>query len=73
MKKQVDASSYTTSRGTTRVCLGASFAMMEMMAGLATLLNAIRFHLHDTTTPEPMHRITLRPRNAIVLRLEPRP
>ncbi|TGN45313.1 cytochrome P450 [Paracoccus liaowanqingii] len=56
-----------------RVCLGASFAMMEIMAGLATLLNAIRFHLHDTTPPEPMHRITLRPRNAIVLRLEPRP
>jgi len=55
-----------------RICIGASFAMMEMVAGLATMLTAVRFRLQDTTPPEPMHRITLRPRNPVVLRLEPR-
>lgn len=56
-----------------RICLGASFAMMEMVAGLATMLAPLRFRLHDKTPPEPMHRITLRPRKEVVLRLELRP
>lgn len=56
-----------------RICLGASFAMTEMVAGLATMLMKIRFHLHDHTPPKPHHRITLRPRKAVVLRLERRP
>ncbi len=55
-----------------RICIGASFAMMEMVAGLATMLAATRFRLHDDTPPEPLHRITLRPRNPVVLRIEPR-
>ncbi|SCY93843.1 cytochrome P450 [Paracoccus tibetensis] len=53
-----------------RICLGASFAMIEMVAGLGTMLAALRFRLHDKTPPEPMHRITLRPRKEVVLGLE---
>ncbi len=56
-----------------RICLGASFAMLEMVAGLAAMLTAIRFRLHDDLPPEPLHRITLRPRKAVVLQIEPRP
>lgn len=55
-----------------RICIGASFAMLEMVVGLATLLKGVRLHLRDPAPPQPIHRITLRPRQALALRIEAR-
>jgi cytochrome P450 len=55
-----------------RICIGASFAMLEMLVGLATVLTKVRLRLGDPTPPQPMHRITLRPEHALVLRVEAR-
>ena len=52
-----------------RICLGASLAMMEMSIGLATLLKAVRFERVSGFAPDPVARITLRPRNGITVRI----
>ncbi len=53
-----------------RICIGASFAMLEMVVGLATLLNGVRLRLGDGAVPQPIHRITLRPKQPLVLKIE---
>ena len=54
-----------------RVCVGASFAMMEMVAGLATLLQSLRFATVNGARHEPIQRITLRPKGGLPLRVFP--
>jgi cytochrome P450 len=44
-----------------RICIGARFAMMEMVIVLATLLRKYRFELADAQHPLPVMRITLQP------------
>jgi cytochrome P450 len=48
-----------------RICIGASLAMMEMTMGLATLLQSVRFKSVEGFVPDPICRITLRPRNGL--------
>lgn len=55
-----------------RVCLGASFALQEMTVGLAALLRRIRVSNCDETRFDPMHRVTLQPRDALWLTIRPR-
>ncbi|TNC59325.1 cytochrome P450 [Rubellimicrobium roseum] len=55
-----------------RICIGAGFALMEMIVGLATLLNHVTVRLGSSVPPQPIHRITLRPEGPLVLRFEPR-
>lgn len=55
-----------------RICIGASFAMLEMVVGLASLLAKVRVQLSDTGSPQPIQRITLRPQGGLILRLEGR-
>jgi cytochrome P450 len=52
-----------------RACVGATFAMMEMVAALATLLQHVRFSTVEATRCEPIHRITLRPKGGMVLKI----
>jgi cytochrome P450 len=52
-----------------RACVGATFAMMEMVAALATLLQHVRFSTVEGTRCEPIHRITLRPKGGMVLKI----
>jgi cytochrome P450 len=54
-----------------RVCVGATFAMMEMVAALATLLQHVRFSTVEGTRCEPVHRITLRPKGGMMLKVTP--
>lgn len=54
-----------------RICVGGSFAMMEMVAGLATLLRKLRIESRADTECEPIHRITLRPKNGLSLSVRP--
>jgi len=54
-----------------RTCIGATFAMLEGKAILATLLTHARFELPDGEAPVPFARITLRPKNGLTLKVTP--
>lgn len=54
-----------------RVCIGNSFAMLEMLAGLATLLRKVRLRTRkDTDDFTFMHLLTLKPSNGLPLDVE---
>ena len=55
-----------------RVCVGAGFATQEAMVVLATLVRAFDLAALDDDVPEPVSRLTLRPRDGIRLRVTPR-
>jgi cytochrome P450 len=50
-----------------RICIGGTFAMMEMVAALATMLQSVRFDLAADTHCEPIQRVTLRPKGGLRL------
>lgn len=50
-----------------RICIGMSFAMMEGIAILATLVRAASFHWDGKHLPEPQSRVTLRPAGGMPL------
>ena len=50
-----------------RVCIGMSFAMIEAMALLATLVRGARFACDETYAPEPVSRVTLIPKGGMTL------
>ena len=52
-----------------RTCIGASFAIMEGVAILATLARGADFEWDGRHAPEPLHRVTLRPRGGMPLRV----
>jgi cytochrome P450 len=58
--------------GGPRICIGASFAMIEATAILATLLRAFRFHPVPGHKPQPVARVTLRPKDGMPLLVTPR-
>jgi cytochrome P450 len=53
-----------------RVCIGASFAMTEATAVLATFLQHVRVGWNGVHAPEPVSRITLHPRGGMPLSIE---
>lgn len=50
-----------------RTCIGMSFAMMEAIAILATLVQRARFGWDGRHAPEPVSRVTLRPKGGMPL------
>lgn len=54
-----------------RICIGSSFALIEATAILATLLQGARFRWDGRHLPEPVSRVTLRPRGGMPLIVEP--
>jgi cytochrome P450 len=54
-----------------RMCIGASFAMIEAMAIMATLLRGVRFEIVDDEPPEPVSGITLTPGKPLLLKVVP--
>jgi cytochrome P450 len=50
-----------------RLCIGMSFAMMEAQAILATLVRGARFDWDGRYVPEPVSRVTLRPKHGMPL------
>ncbi len=52
-----------------RTCIGASFAMVEIVAMLATLLRAARFEVAPQHRPVPVSRVTLWPRGGMPLKV----
>lgn len=55
-----------------RICIGASFATMEMIVGLASLLAKVRVLPRGEFPPQPIHRVTLRAEREVVLAVERR-
>jgi cytochrome P450 len=55
-----------------RTCIGGSFAMMEATTVLATLVRGARFGWDGKHTPEPISRITLRPKGGMPLEVSMR-
>jgi cytochrome P450 len=54
-----------------RFCIGMSFAMMEAQALLATLVRGARFDWDGQWAPEPLSRVTLRPKGGMPLLVTP--
>ena len=52
-----------------RTCIGSTFAMMEGMAILATLVRRARFEWDGVHAPEPISRVTLRPKGGMPLKV----
>jgi cytochrome P450 len=50
-----------------RTCIGMSFAMIEAVVLLATFMRSIRVSCPPDLAPEPVSRVTLRPRNGMPL------
>lgn len=55
----------------TRTCIGASFAIMEGVAILATLVRRADFEWDGEHLPEPLSRVTLRPKGGMPLHVWP--
>jgi cytochrome P450 len=58
--------------GGPRVCIGAGFAIMEATLLLATIAQRFRMPLAPNQRVKPLASITLRPKNGIRVKLEPR-
>jgi len=58
--------------GGPRICIGASFAMVEAVAILATMVRAFHFQELAGHKPKPVARVTLRPQGGMPLRVTPR-
>ena len=54
-----------------RTCIGMSFAMLEGIALLATLAAHARFGWDGRHAPEPISRVTLRPKGGMPLAVWP--
>lgn len=54
-----------------RICIGSSFALIEATAILATLLQGAHFEWDERHAPEPVSRVTLRPKGGMPLRVKP--
>ncbi len=58
--------------GGSRQCIGESFAWMEGVFSIATLAQSWRLSYAGSAPPEVQAKITLRPRDPLMMRLEPR-
>ncbi len=52
-----------------RTCIGGAFALMEATAILATLVRRARFEWDGVHEPEPLSRVTLRPKGGMPLKV----
>ena len=68
-RKTIDRFTYLPFGAGPRVCIGASFAMQEMVIVMATLLRQLRFLPMGGEEPQPVMRITLQPSTPINLRV----
>ncbi len=55
-----------------RICIGASFAMLEAVAILATMVQSFRLTMAPGPVPVPRQRITLRPQGGLRMVVAPR-
>jgi cytochrome P450 len=56
-----------------RICIGSAFATLEAVAVLAVLLQAARLRHASGEAPQPIMKVTLRPKRELRMRVERRP
>jgi cytochrome P450 len=56
-----------------RICIGSAFATLEAVAILAVLLQAARLRHGSGKAPQPIMKVTLRPKRELRMRVERRP
>ena len=71
-RRKIDRFAYLPFGLGPRVCIGASFAMQEAHAMLATLLRRFEFTYAGAEMPKPVMRITVQPDNGMPMRLRRR-
>jgi len=70
-RKAVERYAYLPFGDGPRICIGASFALQEVVIILATLLSRFRFTPVKNRDPKPVMIITLRPEGGVWLQAEP--
>jgi cytochrome P450 len=55
-----------------RICVGMQFAMVEAMIALSCLTRSLRFSFAGPKDPEPLQRVTLRPKDGMPMLVKPR-
>jgi cytochrome P450 len=68
-RETIDRFAYLPFGAGPRVCIGATFALQEAVIVLATIVRAVRLDLKEGYKVTPLHRITLRPRGGLPMRL----
>ena len=71
-RQTIDRYAYLPFGAGPRVCIGQQFAMVEAVMVLSTLVRHFRFSYAGDAPPEPLHRITLRPKGGMPMRMSPR-
>jgi cytochrome P450 len=71
-RETIDRFAYLPFGAGQRVCIGAAFALQEAAIVLASIMRRFALTPAPGFSPEPVQRITLRPRNGLKLRLEGR-
>lgn len=64
-RESIDRYAYLPFGAGPRICVGMQFAMVEAMIALSTLTRSLRFSYAGGREPEPMQRITLRPKDGM--------
>jgi cytochrome P450 len=71
-RRSIDRYAYLPFGAGPRICVGAQFAMVEAVIVLSTLLRRLAFDFAGDAPPDPVQRITLRPRGGMPMRVVPR-
>ena len=71
-RENIDRFAYIPFSGGPRICIGATFAIQEAMIALATIMRTVTVEPADQVEPMPSHRITLRAKYGIRLRVRAR-
>ena len=71
-REKIDRYAYIPFSQGPRICIGASFAIQEAMIALAAIMKAVSVEPVLPKEPLPTHRITLRAKGGIRLRIRPR-
>jgi cytochrome P450 len=72
-RERIDRHAFLPFGAGPRICVGLGFAMLEATIVLATLLRSLRFSHAGDTEPEPVQRITLRPKGGMPMTVRARP
>lgn len=71
-REGIDRFAYIPFSGGPRICIGAAFAIQEAMIALATIMRTMSVEPAEAAEPMPSHRITLRAKHGIRLRVRKR-
>ena len=69
---RIDRFAYLPFGAGPRICVGMGFAMMEAIIALAAVLKHYRLDYAGAQPPHPLNRITLRPRDGMMMRVAAR-